>query len=119
VLGDVAWNQDHIRQAMKSTGRWAIKVEHDGHYTFRLRRWPTELGLPIDAILQDEASVGIAPSTARLSIGDFETTVDVQPGAESVLIEADLTAGRTELEAWFIDEDDDERGAYYVYVERV
>lgn len=119
VLGDVAWNQRQIRQAMKTTGRWAVQVERDGHYIFRLRRWPRELGLPIDAILRDEESVQINPTQARLSIGGFETTVSVTPGAEAVTIEADLKAGRTDLEAWFVDEAGEERGAYYVDVQRV
>ena len=118
MVGDVAWNQGHIREAMRSTGRWAVEVERAGRYTFGLRRWPRELGLPIDAVLADEASVGIAPTSARLSIGGFETTVDVAPGAESVVIEADLEAGRTDLEAWFADGSGEERGAYYVDIER-
>jgi len=76
------------------------------------------LGLSIDAVLADEASVGISPTSARLSIGGFATTVEVAPDAESVVIEADLEAGRTDMEAWFADESGDERGAYYVDIER-
>jgi hypothetical protein len=119
VLGDVAWNQPHIRDAMRSTGHWAVDVERPGRYTFELRRWPEELGLPIDAVLQDEASNAINPSQARISIGDFAATADVPGDADSVGFEADLLPGRTDLEAWFMDSDGEERGAYYVYVERV
>jgi len=117
VLGDVAWNQTHIRQAMKSTGRWAVQVERAGRYELRLRRWPRELGLPIDAVLQEE-SVAIHPTRARVKIGEIEQTAEVSPGADEVSFTLDLQAGRADLEAWFADESGDERGAYYVYVER-
>lgn len=131
VLGDVAWNQGHIKAAQKSTGRWAVQVERDGRYHFELRRWPEEIALAIDATLPEEhrrvapfreategAGVAIAPSSARVQLGGFEATAEVEPGAERVSFEADLTAGVSELEAWFIDADGEERGAYYVHVTR-
>jgi len=43
----------------------------------------------------------------------------VPAGAQSIVFEADLQPGRADLDAWFVDADDEERGAYYVYVERV
>jgi len=44
----------------------------------------------------------------------------VQPGARQVSFEIPLAAtGVTELEAWFLSPDNDRRGAYYVYVERL
>jgi len=118
VLGDVAWNQPSIRAAQKSTGRWEVEVERDGHYRFELQRWPRELGLPIDAALADEESTAISPQRARIKLGDFEATADVPAGADRVTFEADLTRYRGEFEAWFIAADGDERGAYYVYVTR-
>jgi len=56
---------------------------------------------------------------ARIKLGDFEAFADVPPGADRVTFEADLTRYTGELEAWFIGADGDERGAYYVYVERL
>lgn len=131
VLGDVAWNQGHIKAAMKSTGRWAVQVEKDGHYRFELRRWPEEIATAINATLPPEhrevCPFGGAPegpgeairaSQARLKLGAYEAVADVAAGAESVTFEANLTAGVSELEAWFMDADGEERGAYYVYVTR-
>ena len=131
VLGDVAWNQGHIKAAMKSTGRWAVQVEKDGKYHFELQRWPREIGLAINATLPPEheevcpfggapdgLGVAIDPARARVKLGAFEATAEVAPGAERVSFEANLNAGVTELEAWFIDADGEERGAYYVYVTR-
>ncbi len=118
VLGDVAWDQPHIRAARRSTGRWMVEVERDGHYRFELQRWPRELGLPIDAVLADEESTAIHPQRARIKLGDFEAFADVPAGADRVTFEADLQRGMGEFEAWFIAPDGDERGAYYVYVTR-
>jgi|LSQX01.3.fsa_nt_gb hypothetical protein len=53
-----------------------------------------------------------------MSIGGMDAVANVGPDAERVEFEANLKAGVTELEAWFIDADGDERGAYYVYVTR-
>ena len=44
----------------------------------------------------------------------------MDPDAVEVTFGLDLTqTGVTVLEAWFLDADGEERGAYYVYVERV
>ncbi len=132
VMGDVAWNQGHIKAAQRSTGRWAVKIERAGRYRFELQRWPREIGVAIDAELPDEhaeiAPFGnapeggngtrIAPRRARIAVGNFEATADVPPGAERVSFEAHLQPGETQLDAWFIDADGSERGAYYVYVTR-
>ncbi len=131
VLGDVAWNQAHIKAAQRSTGRWAVDVERDGRYRFELQRWPKEVGVAINETLPPEhqeicpfqpGSEGpgeaIGDSRARMSIGGMDAVANVQPGAERVEFEANLKAGVTELEAWFIDADGAERGAYYVYVTR-
>ncbi|MFP4028964.1 MAG: arylsulfatase [Candidatus Brocadiia bacterium] len=130
VLGDVAWNQGHILKAQKSTGRWRILVEKPGTYTFRLTRWPDELGLPLDApapegeaesipYTGDTESIAIKPVKARLSLFDREEVVEVAEGEDEVVLSLELDrTGETFLDAWFIDQEGEERGAYYVYVER-
>jgi len=131
VMGDVAWNPGHILTAQKSTGRWAVDVEAPGTYRFCLRRWPDELGLPIDGTVSaDEAalipfgpdgeSARITPTRARLGIFGREATAPVQPGDREVCFELEIDeTGETRLEAWFSDDSGDERGAYYVQVERL
>jgi arylsulfatase A-like enzyme len=132
VLGDVAWHQSMIVNARKSTGRWNVDVERPGTYSISLRRWPEELGLPIDAAVsaQDANSLiyaagdgscqTIAPVRARIKLFDREWTQPVKHGMEAVsfVIEVEQT-GETQLEAWFRDPTGDECGAYYVYVERI
>lgn len=130
VLGDVAWNQGHILKAQKSTGVWAVDVERPGTYRFALRRWPDELPLPIDAEVPpdmaaacpytaDDGCVPIRPVKARLRLFDHEWLADVRPGDEQVCFDVELTeTGETRMEAWFIDAEGEERGAYYVTVRR-
>jgi len=132
VMGDVAWHQTSIVLAQKSTGRWTVDVEQPGEYSFRLRRWPDELGLPIDAAVSREDAAGhiyadgngtcntIQPVRARLKLFDQEVHAAVEPGMDEVTFKLSVTqTGVTRLEAWFSDESGDERGAYYVYVKKL
>ena len=132
VMGDVAWNQTHIVLAQKSTGRWTVDVERTGEYTFSLRRWPMELALPIDEAVSPEDASGhiyadesgkstaIRPTRARFKIFDQEKIASIEPGVEEITFSVKLEqTGVTQLDAWFLDESGEERGAYYVYVERL
>ena len=121
LMGDVAWSQEHVREASRCSGAWAVDIEQDGFYELRLRRWPAELGLPLDAALEDDGAPGIALDvvSAHVTIGAVERTQPVQAGAEDALFTVPLQAGRARLEATFIDREGDERAAYYVYVKRL
>ena len=132
VMGDVAWHQTHVVLAQKSTGRWTVDVERAGEYSFSLRRWPKELGLSIDKAVSpgDAASHiyankngkcnTISPVRARLKIFDHEVDMPVDTEKTDVTFNINLhQTGVTQLDAWFIDKNGDERGAYYVYVKRL
>jgi hypothetical protein len=132
VMGDVAWNQTHIVLAQKSTGRWTVDVEQPGRYSFALRRWPAELGLSIDASVTAEDADShiyapgnglcntIHPTKALLKLFDQEWAAKVETGMAQVTFEVYLEqTGVTQLEAWFMDENGEQRGAYYVYVEQL
>lgn len=132
VLGDVAWSQNHIAMAQKSAGTWAVMVEKPGQYRFTLRRWPTELDLPMDARISQDAVERLAPYqidttpgtirpvAARISIFGREKTVVVVPGTKETVVEMNIPrTGETRLDAWFKDSDGEELGVYYVYVEHI
>ncbi len=132
VMGDVVWQQTHVVLAQKSTGRWSVDVERPGEYTFSLRRWPDELNLPMDETLSPEEAARLAhsngsgrsevisPVKARLELFDQEWTTAIEPGSREASFKVNLEqTGVTQLEAWFLDEQGEERGAYYVYVERL
>jgi arylsulfatase B len=120
------WNQRGIRQAPVANGYWAVDVRRAGRYRFELRRWPREVDLPLGAAYRDaepnrEDAEGMAvPVTAaRLRIGAAEGAA--KPGADdkAAVIELQLKAGPAELQTWLTAADGSERGAYFVYVQRL
>ena len=64
VMGDVAWNQPHIKAAQQSTGKWAVYVERDGDYEFELRRWPKEEDR---AITDGIEGTGVKPGVIKVA----------------------------------------------------
>lgn len=131
VMGDIAWDQPHILEALKTTGKWAIEIAQAGRYRFSLRRWPEELDLPIVAAPEDEDfainkrhgasgnNVAIEASRARLSVGGQITTKSISEDDKEVVFEQTLEPFTGQLEADFIDSQGGKRGAYYVYAERL
>ncbi|PHS10299.1 MAG: N-acetylgalactosamine-4-sulfatase [Blastopirellula sp.] len=131
TTGSTPWNQSHIRKAVtgeKNTGFWNVKVVEAGEYEIRLRRWPEEADLAIDAALAPGAPVPgvkayrvtegmqINPVKASLKIGDVSAEADVKPGDKEVVFNLKLPAGKTRMSALFTTADDKFYGAYYAYV---
>ena len=123
---EASWNQTQIRLAPLANGFWALEVSRAGRYRFELRRWPREVDLPINAPYIDPKpnrektpGVAIAATRAQIMIGDVDQTKPVQPEAKFVAFECDLPQGPAELRTAFYDAVLNERGAYYVYVERL
>jgi arylsulfatase A-like enzyme len=110
------WNQDQVRQGQKRNSYWVVEVDRGGDYEIELRRWPKEAGAAITAPVDGEA---ISAQKARLKIADFDQTKQIPKDARAVTFKAQLKAGKTRLQTWFIDGEDDSRGAYYVYVKRL
>ena len=129
VMGDVAWNQNHIAAAKASTGKWSINVCREGKYRITLRRWPKEFPLGIyDACSIEQAEQlapyekiqpgTISPKLAQISLFEDTYELPVQGDEQEVAFEIDMPhRGQTVLEAWFIGENQ-KQGAYYVYIER-
>ena len=121
LTGDVAWSQEHIREALAARGGWAVHVERPGRYRFSLRRWPPEL----DAALCGTgggAGVAVAIRHARLQIAGVDRTVAVDPDAPAAVFEVDLPAGDATLLAELhsgTEYRDRIVSAYYVDVERI
>lgn len=132
VMGDVAWNQRQIAEALKSSDRWTVRADRPGTYRFALRRWPEELNLPSDAVIDAESAGrlvpyqadiiprGIQPEKAKLVLFGQVHTADYTGGsAETVFIIEIERTDETILEAFFIDREGGIRSAYYVYAERL
>jgi arylsulfatase A-like enzyme len=132
VLGDLPYVQSLVAAGKPCSGRWAVTFAQAGRYRFTLRRWPTELGLPLGNDLSPEMfdrlivhweetrSRIIRPVSASLTMFDREHVQAVHPADCEATFELDLhSGGDTELQAFFNCADDEQIGAYYLYVERL
>ncbi|MGL1891269.1 MAG: arylsulfatase [Spirochaetaceae bacterium] len=133
VMGDAAVHQIDIVKANRSSGKWAVEVEKAGNYNISLRRWPVELGLPINNCISDKEAKKIAPyggsvslctsmatDEARVKLFDIELSKQIKVSDKEAVFEVEVPeAGETTLEAWFKTTDGQEQGAYYVYVEKI
>ncbi len=120
------WNQRSIRRGPMANGFWAIETARSGRYRFELRRWPRELDLPLNAPFTDsepnrEKTPGVAIPIvkARIQLGGQDRTAAVKPSDVAAVFELRLPAGPFELRTWLTSPDGTERGAYYVYAQRL
>jgi arylsulfatase A-like enzyme len=123
---DATWNQKLIRQGPAAIGFWAVDVERAGTYRIELRRWPREVDLPLNAPYRDkkpnrEKTPGKAVSVvkAKLSIAGVEQSKPVASEDKAATFTVQLPRGPAELHTWLYGQDGTERGAYFVYVERI
>lgn len=121
--------QKQVRRADLKNGWWEIEVAEPGEYEIELRRWPRDANLPLtagleatevetDTLLEGKA---LPVAIARIKLGTRPgQTKKVEKGATHATFTTTLSAGRTRLYTWFLD---DQRqsllGAYYVYVKRL
>jgi len=106
-----------LREGVKRRGVWDVEVAREGTYEFTLRRWPEKSGLalgeaapgwtPRDAATPAQAGfaagVALPIAGARLRIGDHRESRKVAGSEHAALFCLRLGAGRTELEAAFVD----------------
>lgn len=138
-LGDnaqVPWQQRQIRQAVREQdgrhkGYWSVEVKSAGHYKFSLSRWPVEATTPITSGMPAGAEVagqtayrvtkGVAFKAvkASINIGELSQTKAVKVDDTSVDFKLKLKKGTSKLVATFIDQNQQELGAYYVQVEKL
>ena len=134
MTGSTPWNQSHVRRGVngdKNTGFWNVNVVNAGEYEIRLRRWPNEIDLPIDAELpagdpvpgvkayRETPGKAILARKASLTIGDQMVKSEFDAGQKEVVFRMKLPAGKTRMEARFATQDGEEFGAYFAYVEKL
>lgn len=129
VLGDVAWQQAHVVNALKSSGTWNVRFAEPGRYRFQLRRWPRELPLPIDGMVSNECArslvypgaegKAITPAEAILSLDKEEWRGTCEAGQETVTFELDIEQPKdATMQAAFLTEEE-RYGAWYVDIQRL
>lgn len=124
------WNQEMIRVAKSNPdGYYKINVEAEGSYQFQLSRYPPESELAINAsaaavraeAFKDGFSEGKALKVIKaiVEIGDLVFTNNVDGSGPSVVIDAELNQGETDMKTWFELEDGNRIPAYYSLVEKI
>lgn len=141
VHGQVVWNQDSVLAGSPTHGYWAIEIARSGIYEFRLRRWPLEVdaainsAIPVPDKLKDmnyfnrkfsfaqnnDLSNKFTATYARIRVGSEDRIRAVEQSSHEIAFRVPLESGRTRLQAWFVDGNDEGSvcTAYYVIVERV
>jgi len=125
IHGKAIWSQFQVRNGQHTNGFWAVEIAGDGDYEFELRRWPREFDRPISSAISSNSSKAgknnIPVTHARLKIADIDLTEPITAGAKGVKFKVKLRAGKTTLQCWFVNaqEDGESSGVYYVYARRL
>jgi len=126
---DVAYSQRVVRAGKAVNGWTYIDVEKPGTYQIALRRFPKESGLglcvapceypqhPSTHKMTKANDVALHVVSARLKVGNFDQTVQVNKTDEEVVFEVELARGEQRIQSWFQLENDETVTAYYMYVE--
>lgn len=129
--GDSPWHQRHIRTAYMDNGYWQIAVEDSGTYSIKLRRWPQETALALNAsapirpavegtsVSASKPGKALKIEKARLKVQDYDETIAVDPNKEYIEFTVTLTKGETNLQTWFTLDSKETLGAYFVSVEKL
>ena len=126
----VSWSQLQVMRGTVSNGFWAVEIERGGMYEFTLYRWPIEANQPITSAANPVKShpdvqspfppgKAIEAREARLIISDLDTSQPIPPDATAVTFKVNLRAGKTRLQALFINNKGESLSVYYVYVKRL
>ena len=102
--GDIAWHQAMVARAKRCSGHWLVSIAKSGRYRVVLRRWPAELNLSlnadmspdaiarlVDAADSDDPPQQFAAHSASLHIGDVHVEQTVDPAAQEVVFEIDVS----------------------------
>ncbi|MDE0767152.1 MAG: arylsulfatase [Opitutaceae bacterium] len=127
------YNNLKVTQGQLINGVIPIEVTKSGKFEFTLRRWPSDLDIPIsskpdndldgfklfNASDPDHRFKAIDIRYARLRVGLFDKSSPVSKTISSVVFSLHLEAGETEIETWFTTADGKTLGAYYLDVRRI
>ena len=130
--GYPAWNQTMVRKGNANNGFWALQIASEGTFRFSLYRYPPESGKayqdsipPQDSIpggFDSNVNVPGEPiniKKAIVKIGNQQLEKEIENNPQMVDFEFDLPAGKIELQTWWITDDQDSLGAYYVMAEKL
>ncbi|WPR70400.1 arylsulfatase [Flavobacterium sp. NG2] len=131
--GQQPWNQPSIREGQKGSGYWSVNILSEGTYELSLRRYPLEANLALNASakaitrkeisgLEEDVPAGKVMNYVAATINFGNTVkekVNVSPTDFAANFRVHLKAGKTTLNASFIDDKGEENVAYYVYIKKI
>ncbi len=119
-------NIGYVREAVggPTGGKWHVKVEREGEYTFTLRRWPEKFQLALgggyDGPNYPNKKSATFPKIAgaKVEVGSVTGEAKAVADDKEAKVKVKLPAGTTTLKAWFTDADGKGQcGAFYVTVD--
>jgi arylsulfatase A-like enzyme len=123
------WNQNHIREDFIGNGHWLIQVQESGSYKVKLFRWPPSskiamnenvpTGDKVEGGTPYKEGIGAKFTHAKLIIGDQELNMDNLRNPAFFEFKLNLEAGPSKLQTWLKDSNGNERGAFYVQLEKL
>jgi arylsulfatase A-like enzyme len=134
------WRHDeHILKGVPWNGYWEVEIAQDGVYEFELRRWPEEVDWAIAGALpaaEKSDVVGPGPdgrpipvkmgrgtalpiTKARLRVDDKEMQKQITENETFVVFAMELKGGQKRIQTWFLSDEEESWGAYFVYARRV
>lgn len=130
----VAYNHQHVRAGTPIEDSFAmIDVKRPGRYRVTVRRWPRELDLSMEALLEPLPLVperhylddflctmesrALPICNVALSVGAFSEEQPVAAGDKEAVFEVELAAGEQRIESVFTLRDGSRTAAYFMYIE--
>ena len=106
-----------VLQGEFAEGEIPVEVATPGRYEFTLRRWPEILDTPICSAIDGGRALKIAQ--AGIQVAGFHATEAVSEEMSSVTFTVDLDSGNANIRAWFVTDENQRLGAYFLTVRRL
>ncbi|WP_282121988.1 arylsulfatase [Algibacter mikhailovii] len=130
---DYVWNQIKIRNGNVGSGYWTLEIQEEADYEISLRRYPIESNLPINQTIPEVTTEEVKGLQFNIPKGKnleytkasiqfenaFSKQAEVIAGAESVNFNTHLKAGKTKFRAHFMNQENEQNIAFYVYINKL
>jgi len=116
------------RRTTAKGGPWNLRIEESGNYIIEFCRWPREANAALNEGLPpfiprfgrpEPEGMALPVENIHIVLGGKDTCLTVDGNEKSVFYTLPLEQGRTKLQAWFSDKNDEPLcGAFYAYVRK-